>query len=397
MSLIRRATPSSTSTSCYTLNKQKAPSDSLSYIPCNATAIANGEHSVCCASNDLCLENGLCKYNAGADARPFNEYWRIGCTDPTYKDPSCPQQCSNIPNDRATQLVFQCPGNGRWCCGTGHIETYKDHGTINTTCCDIDDLAFDGGEARVFATAKLELKDVSGTAVSTGIPTRTSGLGQVSTTVGTIATSTSLGEGRTAVPSASDNISPPKAPDNLSTAIGIGVGIPVTIAILIGIAVFFVLRKRRKAKAAMQDQGTNNSHFDNKPLTSPPNQPSPTQQSQSKRGAFAFWNRSRSVQQSPASQASLDSPDIRSTNPHAFWTEAHGREMAMEMDSARAPAEAWSPDAERGTGWGNTQDGRDINAVELRGTNARERFGNSELEANESRSPELPAYAYKYT
>jgi hypothetical protein len=62
-------------------------------IPCNTTAIENGKHSACCAPDDLCLTNGMCR-NQGDDQIGKNYYWREGCTDATFEDSACPQYCN---------------------------------------------------------------------------------------------------------------------------------------------------------------------------------------------------------------------------------------------------------------------------------------------------------------
>jgi hypothetical protein len=51
---------------------------------CNLTA----QFSSCCSRNDSCVAGGLCFGN-------FGFLYRQSCTDPTFKDPSCPQACVN--------------------------------------------------------------------------------------------------------------------------------------------------------------------------------------------------------------------------------------------------------------------------------------------------------------
>lgn len=54
---------------------------------CNTTAVAQGGHTSCCLHNDACYESGSC----------FQDWsgimYRQSCTDPNWKDPSCPQYC----------------------------------------------------------------------------------------------------------------------------------------------------------------------------------------------------------------------------------------------------------------------------------------------------------------
>lgn len=57
------------------------------YGICNSTA--GGVHSVCCdLRNSVCTTTGLCAGSAGY-------YYRGGCTDRTFKDLACPQDCVN--------------------------------------------------------------------------------------------------------------------------------------------------------------------------------------------------------------------------------------------------------------------------------------------------------------
>lgn len=41
----------------------------------------------------MCFTNGLCK--APTDDQ-YNWNWRIGCTDPTFSDPACPNYCQGL-------------------------------------------------------------------------------------------------------------------------------------------------------------------------------------------------------------------------------------------------------------------------------------------------------------
>lgn len=46
-------------------------------------------HSSCCAAGAVCYSNGVCQQSNG----PVQDYLRVGCTDPTWSDPACLQQC----------------------------------------------------------------------------------------------------------------------------------------------------------------------------------------------------------------------------------------------------------------------------------------------------------------
>lgn len=77
---------------CY--NHQGAKLDAA-YTPCNT----NSTHSGCCAAYkpngeplDVCLDSGLCM---GASGTKLGVLAQVGCTDPTWRDPACPQLCPN--------------------------------------------------------------------------------------------------------------------------------------------------------------------------------------------------------------------------------------------------------------------------------------------------------------
>lgn len=55
------------------------------YSPCNFSS----EHVMCCAQWDSCRSDGLCFNKQDSN----KEVWRDGCTDPTWKSPSCIKLC----------------------------------------------------------------------------------------------------------------------------------------------------------------------------------------------------------------------------------------------------------------------------------------------------------------
>ena len=67
---------------CYSVNGTPDPAMSA----CNATAA----QSSCCYSDSYCLSNGLC---FGQSALYGNRLSRVGCTDASWRDPACFQNC----------------------------------------------------------------------------------------------------------------------------------------------------------------------------------------------------------------------------------------------------------------------------------------------------------------
>ena len=60
--------------------------DTAGYI-CNTAAAETGGVSACCVHDDACYESGTC----------FQDWsgvmYRQSCTDPSWRDPKCPQMC----------------------------------------------------------------------------------------------------------------------------------------------------------------------------------------------------------------------------------------------------------------------------------------------------------------
>lgn len=298
-SQIRDTTPSTT---CYSLTGLESPFDSITYIPCNITAVENGQHSACCAPDDLCLSNGLCKFNNPNPSANFNEYWRVACTDPTYEDPACPKQCATIERDdpdMPTHLVFKCPGDGKWCCATGNLNTFPGKGTVNTTCCDIDDLAF-AEDGIVYTTAQKATLDLKTSSTSIETSTQSQSIveatqtAEQATTAVFTASAVTLESAATATSTSSPTPAPSDSNSSIPTAVGAGVGIPFGCALLIAL-VWLILRHRRLKRERGERFG-DESH-----------------------------------------------EDVRRTHPHAFWVEPGGKELAVELEAQKDPVEIWSP------------------------------------------------------
>lgn len=104
---------------CYANNGSLYENTAATYVPCNLTAVENGGHSSCCNINDLCMTNGLCM-EAQNEKKGANHYWRNGCTDPTFKDPACPNFC------RGQGMYLHILGIKKWltlfCRGTGSLQ-----------------------------------------------------------------------------------------------------------------------------------------------------------------------------------------------------------------------------------------------------------------------------------
>ncbi|KAI1448688.1 hypothetical protein F5Y02DRAFT_278355 [Annulohypoxylon stygium] len=111
---------------CYHLDGTNAgPSNAL----CNPNATGTeGSHSSCCNADngDACLSTGLCLNSLSRQQSHL--LWATACTDPTFKDPSCPQYCHGLKIDNAH--LKACNDSGYWCCES-------DANVLTTQqCCD---------------------------------------------------------------------------------------------------------------------------------------------------------------------------------------------------------------------------------------------------------------------
>ncbi|KAI1137132.1 hypothetical protein F5Y05DRAFT_79475 [Hypoxylon sp. FL0543] len=97
---------------CYGLDGTKAsPSNTL----CNPNATgAEGSHSACCNADngDACLSSGLCLNSLSRQQSHL--LWATACSDPTFKDPSCPQYCHGLKFTNAH--LKACNDSNFWCC-----------------------------------------------------------------------------------------------------------------------------------------------------------------------------------------------------------------------------------------------------------------------------------------
>ncbi|KAH7395055.1 hypothetical protein DE146DRAFT_68518 [Phaeosphaeria sp. MPI-PUGE-AT-0046c] len=96
--------------SCYWSANKLAPDD---YLPCYGST-TTAQYS-CCQAGDKCLEGNAC-YDQDTGVT-----YQYGCTDPTFKDPHCPQKCNlDLEKSHWVGLIF-CNGtnglpNDSWVC-----------------------------------------------------------------------------------------------------------------------------------------------------------------------------------------------------------------------------------------------------------------------------------------
>lgn len=206
-------------------------------------------------------------------------------------------------------IVFQCPGEGQWCCGTGSTSEYGNTLGVNTTCCDNKGLAFGEGEGlagKAYTTARegwaSEVVIKSAVVVSVGESTAGSVNAAATATVSgdeaASASATLSGGGAAPATVTGNSALPSSEPAKLSPValgVGIGIGIPLLVGLIVAVSLW-LYRSRRK------------------------------------RGDF---------------MVELSDNDVGRDNPHAFTVEKSGREVPAELGADTGPFEVWTPQDKR--------------------------------------------------
>ncbi|KAH9220598.1 hypothetical protein DL95DRAFT_479270 [Leptodontidium sp. 2 PMI_412] len=218
------------STKCYVINGTATDN---SGFRCDNSTTGN---SACCAQGATCYSNGLCRQDNG----PFVDYLRVGCTDPTWEDPACLNQCAAFANGSTAGVRF-CNGDitdtTSYCCDDGS------QGIGSFHCCDGPTSIFRISPAATIL-AQMPLSQLTTSITSSSSTSQTS----ISTTtiISSSVSSTSSSE------ATSTSASPPSPSSNgggssNGTAIGTGVGVPVAV-IALGLVGYLFWRRRRNAK-----------------------------------------------------------------------------------------------------------------------------------------------------
>ncbi|KAK4448725.1 hypothetical protein QBC34DRAFT_438847 [Podospora aff. communis PSN243] len=243
---------------CYWAQGAKA---SPAIIPCGNDAFG---HATCCEQGDWCLGSNAC-YNA-----EFGVTYLFGCSDPDYRDPSCPDK-SVFPGGYPWLGLVYCNGTSRQWAACPQ----KKKPTLVTSpdpcyCPETSPPIAFTEDSRIPATASLPAKaggtiswapEFSPTTVTmpTAAATRT---GSGSTNFTPTATSdASTATGISATPTAS-SAAPSETPreSGLSSgaSIGIGVGIAIGALLLIALLAFFIWRFLKKRKTGQPPELSQN-------------------------------------------------------------------------------------------------------------------------------------------
>ncbi|APA09561.1 predicted protein [Sclerotinia sclerotiorum 1980 UF-70] len=247
--LLASASTTDTPTACYVINGQH--NADAGYRCDNSTT----GHSTCCQAGAICFSNGVCQQANGN----VQDYLRVGCTDPTWKDPACLNQCTTYAR-RSTAGIRFCNGaitsTTEYCCDTGA------YGVGSFACCENDSDIFNiSPVATVLAqipftytssstsfTSSTSSTSTSSTSTSSISSTSTSSISTSITTSGSDMATTSTASQTSAAPLPSVT----SASSRNAAAIGAGVAIPCAI---IALAILgWLLWRRRRAQKAKSDQ-----------------------------------------------------------------------------------------------------------------------------------------------
>lgn len=208
-------------------------------IPCNTTAVAENKHSSCCAVGDLCLTNGMCRSQED-EQHAGNQYFRVGCTDPTWKDPSCANYCEG--KETGTMLsarIFNCLSSKSWCCS---LPTTSNTNQVNMACCSNQDYTFEAPDPLVFTTANFSTPRTPTTqsvqsSSQTPLPSSSSS---------SLTSSSAPSSTQPASQSDSAQATSQPAPDNTGLKVGLGVGLTLGILLIAALVALVLLLRRRK-------------------------------------------------------------------------------------------------------------------------------------------------------
>lgn len=214
----------------------------LNSLPCNSSAQLVGRASACCRANDACYESGAC----------FQDWsgvmYRQSCTDPSFRDPACPQMCLGEGMLTGGVWILTCEmGVGRACC------------QIGDSCCGNESSLFDFKPGYIRAVINGDGTNrlgpyvdddgnvqMTSVVVSSSQTTRTSSASMIATS------SAQPSEHITISSSSSSTTNPPSDPLPSSSFSSSAIAATATLAVLLGISllahVFIWLRRFRKMK-----------------------------------------------------------------------------------------------------------------------------------------------------
>ena len=202
--------------------------------PCSESA----QFSPCCQPTNACLSNGLC---LGINGTSPNGLTRGSCTDPTFRDPSCPYYCADL-NRSGPSAVFLVSYNGSladgayFCCGGL---------TDNDGLCK--EPSFDRREPFRISNGALIVNRITGEKISNETLPLTRAVSTVT---------------QTAAPSTADSSQQPQRSNSSSSKVGAGVGVPLGVLLLVTATILYMqFRKVRYLRQELKKYGEISKQF----------------------------------------------------------------------------------------------------------------------------------------
>ena len=228
-----KATPSTTATCWYPDQSTEATNDR----PCNS---GNG-FSACCGADNICLSNGYCILGGVFINRG-------SCTDQSWKDGACPQQCrTGTPNHGTT--IYQC----------------EDQDINPLVACDTVSNCPNGNFS--FPSYNYVIRDyqVASLGLSSGftITTDAADAATSTTSFSEIATTSSLPVAGTTSCAAEQSLQAAfEREQNKVVAVGAGLGVPLGLLLLL-IPILFWLERKRGNRRVIEQGMNRGSRIDN--------------------------------------------------------------------------------------------------------------------------------------
>ncbi|KAH6680832.1 hypothetical protein B0J14DRAFT_273823 [Halenospora varia] len=200
-------------------------------------------HSTCCELGTKCWSNNVCeKLDKG-----ITDWVRMGCTDPTFKDPACLNQCLDLP--KISVGIRPCDGIS----GTKYCCDYVANDAGNLSCCAATTGIFSLPSATIKATIPLsQVSSTSRKSTSTSVTTSGTGTTTSATGVATPATTTSASPAST---SALVVVSDSSLSTGAKAGLGVGVGLGAVLAV-VGIGALYMAKRKRRADYKMELPGS---------------------------------------------------------------------------------------------------------------------------------------------
>nr|POE90056.1 hypothetical protein CFP56_20523 [Quercus suber] len=229
---------------CYMISENYVTS-SNQYLPCGNPSSAGGQS--CCFAGDYCMQDNICYYtNPVVNG---TGYYMAGCTDSTWGDPGCPQQCSKQADKHYMARTFT---NARVTTASEFDGTIiYDTNNAHWDCCSSTEDSLNCQQPSDFivnAPAPEQLILLRNLSTPVPSPALTTGIGAISATG---AFSTASATTSKSQPSSTTKATPSSTATPQSTTTGLsggtiaGIASSVILAIALLVVLVFLCRRRK--------------------------------------------------------------------------------------------------------------------------------------------------------